>query len=93
MNRIISAATMLAAATLPSIAEVRYDRSLEKAAMAIVAGKMGELRGGFSYSQKPRLVVRQSETRRTTGETRNRPAAIAPTAPSPVEPSASITTF
>ncbi|MER9953117.1 hypothetical protein [Mesorhizobium sp. M0047] len=41
----------------PAAAETRYDRSLEKAAMGIVAGKMGDIRGGFSYKQVPQLVV------------------------------------
>ncbi|RUW62236.1 hypothetical protein [Mesorhizobium sp. M7A.F.Ca.US.008.03.1.1] len=41
----------------PATAETRYDRSLEKAAMGIVAGKMGDIRGGFSFKQVPQLVV------------------------------------
>ena len=41
----------------PVAAETRSDRNLEKAAMDIVAGKMGNLRGGFSYRQIPQLVV------------------------------------
>ncbi|MES0002629.1 hypothetical protein NKJ90_28235 [Mesorhizobium sp. M0051] len=41
----------------PAAAETRYDRSLEKAAMSIIAGKMGDIRGGFSYKQVPQLVV------------------------------------
>ena len=40
-----------------SAAETRYDRNLEKAAVGIVASKMGDIRGGFSYKQVPQLVV------------------------------------
>jgi len=46
--------TMIAA---PAVAETRYDRNLEKAALGIVASKMGDIRGGFSYKQVPQLVV------------------------------------
>ncbi|MER8590180.1 MULTISPECIES: hypothetical protein [unclassified Mesorhizobium] len=38
-------------------AETRYDRKLEEAVMGIVAGKIGEIRGGFSYKQAPQFVV------------------------------------
>jgi hypothetical protein len=41
----------------PAAAETRYGRDLEKAVMGIVAGKMGDIRGGFSYKQLPRFVV------------------------------------
>lgn len=41
----------------PAAAETRYDRNLEKAAVGIVASKMGNIRGGFSYKQVPQLVV------------------------------------
>ncbi|MER9018842.1 hypothetical protein [Mesorhizobium sp. M0898] len=38
-------------------AETRYDRKLEEAVMGIVAGKIGEIRGGFSYRQAPQFVI------------------------------------
>ncbi|MER9666938.1 hypothetical protein [Mesorhizobium sp. M0185] len=38
-------------------AETRCDRKLEEAVMGIVAGKIGEIRGGFSYKQAPQFVV------------------------------------
>ena len=50
----VALSTVIAA---PAAAETRYDRSLEKAAMVIIAGKMGDIRGGFSYKQVPQLVV------------------------------------
>ena len=45
---------MLAA---PAAAETRYDRKLEQAVHDIVARKMGDIRGGFSYDAKPQFVV------------------------------------
>ncbi|WP_246681612.1 hypothetical protein [Mesorhizobium sp. B2-4-3] len=62
---------LLAAVTAPAAAETRYDRNLEKAVLDIVAGKMGNIRGGFSYKQVPQLVV---------------PPDATPVAPTPVEP-------
>ena len=47
----------LSATIAASAAETRYDRNLEKAAVGIVASKMGDIRGGFSYKQVPQLVV------------------------------------
>ncbi|MFA6157662.1 hypothetical protein [Mesorhizobium sp.] len=45
------------AAVAPAEAEPRYDRNLEKAAIGIVASRMGDIRGGFSYKQVPQRVV------------------------------------
>lgn len=68
MKKMLGAAAILAVAAVPSFAGTRYDEKLEKAAMAIVAGKIGDIRGGFSYAQKVQLVVRQGETPRLAGE-------------------------
>ena len=38
-------------------AELRYDRNLEKAAASIAASRMGDIRGGFSFRDKPQFVV------------------------------------
>jgi hypothetical protein len=57
MNRYLCGIALLALAAAPARAETRYDRNLEKAAMDIVAGKIGDIRGGFSYKQVPQLVV------------------------------------
>ena len=43
----------------PATAQDRYDRKLEEAAMAIVAAKMGDIRGGFALDAKPVIVVVQ----------------------------------
>lgn len=48
---------LLAIIAMPAAAETPYDRNLEKAVMDIVAGKIGEIRGGFSYGQMPQLVA------------------------------------
>lgn len=40
-----------------STAEPRYDRKLEEAAMAIVAAKIGDIRGGFAFDARPVMVV------------------------------------
>ncbi len=57
MKSLLCGAALLIAMVAPAAAETRYDRNLEKAAVDIVAGKMGDIRGGFSYKQTPQLVV------------------------------------
>ncbi|MDX8489990.1 hypothetical protein RFN29_00225 [Mesorhizobium sp. VK22B] len=57
MKSLLSGMALLIAMTTPLAAETRYDRNLEKAVVDIVAGKMGKIRGGFSYRQVPQLVV------------------------------------
>jgi hypothetical protein len=71
MKSFLCGMALLAAMIAPAAAETRYDRNLEKAAMEIVAGKMGNIRGAFSYKQRPQFVVL--------------PDAPPPT-PAPVEP-------
>lgn len=57
MKVLLCGVALLAATGAAVSAETRYDRNLEKAAVGIVAGKMGDIRGGFSYKQVPQLVV------------------------------------
>ncbi|WP_217573619.1 hypothetical protein [Mesorhizobium sp. GbtcB19] len=71
MKSLICGMALLAAMIAPVAAETRYDRNIEKAAIDIVAGKMGNIRGGFSYKQRPQLVLLPE---------------AAPAAPAPVEP-------
>ncbi|MER9137325.1 hypothetical protein NKI20_13680 [Mesorhizobium sp. M0830] len=59
MKTLLCGVALCTLIVVPAAAETRYDRSLEKAAMGIVAGKMGDIRGGFSYKQVPQLVVVQ----------------------------------
>ncbi|TPK91931.1 hypothetical protein FJ934_18645 [Mesorhizobium sp. B2-4-12] len=57
MKTLLCGTALLGIVVAPAVAETRYDRNLEKAALGIVAGKMGDIRGGFSYKQVPQLVV------------------------------------
>ncbi len=45
----------------PVTAESRYDRKIEEAAMAIVAAKIGNIRGGFAFDARPVMVVVQDD--------------------------------
>lgn len=56
MVRFIVAAGAIAIATCGASAEARYDRKIDQAAAAIVAGKIGEIRGGFEFDQMPEFV-------------------------------------
>lgn len=71
MKSFLCGMALLATMAAPVAAETRYDRNIEKAATDIVAGKMGSIRGGFSYKQKPQFVVLPDTP---------------PSAPTPVEP-------
>lgn len=60
-------ATMIAAsaallAWAANAAEPRYDRKLEKAAIEIAAAKVGDIRGGFAFGDKPKFVVAPAAT-------------------------------
>jgi hypothetical protein len=57
MRTFLCGVALSAAIAAPAAAETRFDRNLEKAAVGIVASKMGDIRGGFSYKQVPQLVV------------------------------------
>ncbi|RWL82665.1 MAG: hypothetical protein EOR67_07585 [Mesorhizobium sp.] len=57
MKSFLCGMALLAAMAAAATAETRYDRNLEKAVLDIVAAKMGNIRGGFSYKQRPQLVV------------------------------------
>lgn len=57
MRSLLGGIALAAIFVLSATAETRYDRKLEEAVMGIVAGKIGEIRGGFSYKQAPQFVV------------------------------------
>ena len=57
MRTLLCGVALLAIIAAPAMAETRYDRKLEQAVAEIVAGKMGNIRRGFSYKQVPQLVV------------------------------------
>ena len=56
---LIGCAAVLSLLAAPAAAGARYDRKLEQAVMTIVAGKIGHIRGGFAYDDRPQLVVVQ----------------------------------
>ena len=81
MKTILLTSIAVAVATAPAFAGVRYDRKLEQAALEIVASKIGDIRGGFSYKQKPRFVVVQDAlaTPSPAGDEKGSPSIIEPT--------------
>ena len=56
MGKTILAGLTVAASISAASAEPSYDRNLERAVMAIVAAKIGDLRSGFDIGQKPIFV-------------------------------------
>jgi hypothetical protein len=56
MKALLCAALVFVAAG-PAQPQSRYDRKLEEAAMAIVAARMGDIRGGFGFGDKPVIIV------------------------------------
>jgi len=57
MKTIWVGAAFLGCLTVSAHADTQYDRKLEQAVMDIVANKMGDLRGGFSFDSKPAFVA------------------------------------
>lgn len=56
MRRLLASMAFFMLVTAQATAETPYDRKLEQAVMRIVAAKMGNIRGGFSYAQTPQLI-------------------------------------
>jgi len=57
MKSFLSGMAIVMLMAAPVAADTHYDRNLEKAVVDIVARKMGNIRGGFSYKQIPQLVM------------------------------------
>ncbi len=57
MKALMTCGAVLAVLAAPAAAGSRYDRKLEQAILNIVAGKMGDIRGGFTFDARPQLVV------------------------------------
>lgn len=95
MKIMLSGMAVFAMLAAPAVAGMRYDQKLEKAAMEIVAGKIGDIRGGFSYAQKVQLVIRQGETPAVERQAQERVADdLARSRPSHMsQPFSSIATF
>ena len=49
-------------------AEQRYDHKLAESAARIAAAKMGAIRGGFSFGQKPQFVAAQGAPAMTAAD-------------------------
>ena len=81
MKMLIGIAAAMAVLATPVAAEDRYDRKLEQAVMDIVAKKMGELRGGFAYDEKPVFVVVQDKMTTGSISTEKTVRLAAPAAP------------
>jgi len=67
MTRLILAAALAAFASAAS-AQPEFDSKIDKAAAAIVAGKIGEIRGGFAYDQMPQFVRPVDWSRRISSQ-------------------------
>jgi hypothetical protein len=61
-----------------AIAETRYDRRIEQAAMDIVAAKIGDIRGGFSFDAKPAFVTAKAAVKIDPISTRSISASADP---------------
>lgn len=61
-------------------ADADYDRSIDAAAARIVAGKMGELRGGFDYRTRPKMTPAAVDRQSTGAVPRGWQAGLAPAA-------------
>jgi hypothetical protein len=55
----LAGAALIAVATTAPAAEFRHDVKLERAVMEIVAARIGDIRGGFSYGMQPSFVSLQ----------------------------------
>jgi hypothetical protein len=59
MRTLWAGAAVFGLAASSAVAETRYDHCIEQAAIVIVAGKIGDIRGGFAFDAKPVFVTAQ----------------------------------
>ena len=59
MRNLLAGTAVFGLAASSAVAETRYDHRIEQAAIAIVAGKIGDIRGGFGFDGKPVFVTGQ----------------------------------
>ena len=57
MKTLWAAAALFGLLASSAAAETQYDRKLEQAAMNIIAGKIGDIRGGFSFDIQPHAMI------------------------------------
>jgi hypothetical protein len=67
-----------AAIAMPAHADIRYDRRLEQAVKAIVAAKIGDIRGGFAFDIDPLHILIRAEPSRDAATTGSVGTASAP---------------
>jgi hypothetical protein len=61
MKTLLMGAALLGLLTAPAGADTQYDRKLEQAAIDIVAGKIGGIRGGFPFDVQPVSMLAQDQ--------------------------------
>lgn len=57
MKTFLVVAAFLGLLAVPAYADMQYDRKLEQAAIDIVAGRIGGIRGGFSFNVQSVSVI------------------------------------
>ena len=63
MRTLWAGAAVFGLAASSAVAETRYDHRIEQAAIEIVAGKIGDIRGGYAFNVKPVFVTSQDAVR------------------------------
>src|SRR4051812_15438039 len=71
MKTLLLGAALLGLLTVPAGADAKYDRKLEQAAIDIVAGKIGDIRGGFAFDVQPLSVLVHDQMSTGSGPQRN----------------------
>lgn len=74
MKALVCAISVLVLAA-PASSGARYDRKLEEAAAAIVAARIGDIRGSFAFGVKPTMVVVRDDVVMSTTEIAAPPSA------------------
>jgi hypothetical protein len=76
MKTLLMGAALLGLLTVPARADMQYDRKLEQAAIEIVAGKIGSIRGGFAFNVQAVTMIPQDQM--STGSIPERNASLLP---------------
>lgn len=75
MKALVCAISVLVLAA-PASSGARYDRKLEEAAAAIVAARMGDIRGSFAFGVRPTMVVVRDDIVMSTTEIADPPEGM-----------------
>ena len=76
MKTLLMGAALMGLLTVPARADTQYDRKFEQAAIEIVAGKIGDIRGGFAFDVQPITMIPQDQM--STGSIPERNASLSP---------------